>query len=398
MIRPDRRHFIAGSLAGLLACPLRAQTPSMTLPFANGERPLVKLPGKRPMIGLTMRPPQLETPFAIFDEGLLTPNDAFFVRSSQSALPLNLDPAAFRLAVGGHVNAPLELDLATLKRDWPVQDIVAVNQCSGNSRGFFEPRVSGGQWANGAMGNARWTGVPLRALLDRAGLRAGARQVTFNGLDRPATPLIPQFVKALDVDHARDDSVLVAFAMNGEDLPFLNGYPLRLVVPGYYGTYWIKHLSEITVLDREYDGYWMKTAYRIPDNECACVPPGARPERTRPIGRLNVRSFLTSHQPGSPVRAGPVQLRGIAFDGGSGIAQVRVSCDAGATWRQARLSEDLGRFSFRGWRLDTSLAPGRHEVLVRAIANDGATQPFAARWQPSGYMRNVVERVVVEVS
>jgi DMSO/TMAO reductase YedYZ molybdopterin-dependent catalytic subunit len=392
-----RRHFIAAAAATLLPLPLRAQSSTATLPFDNGERPLVTLPGKRPMLALTLRPPQLETPFAVFNEGLITPNDAFFVRSSQAILPTRLDPAAFRLRVGGHVETALELDLATLKRDFPVHEIVAVNQCSGNSRGFSEPRVSGGQWAHGAMGNARWTGVPLRALLDRAGLRAGARQVSFAGLDRPAMASIPRMVKALDIDHARADEVLVAYAMNGEDLPFLNGFPLRLVVPGYYGTYWIKHLSEIAVIEGEFDGYWMKAAYRIPDNACACVEPGTRPEATRPIGAMNVRSFVTSHRSGDSVRSGAVELRGIAFDGGSGIARVLVSGDGGANWREARLGEDLGRFSFREWRLGLPLPPGRQTILVRAQAGGGSTQPFEARWQPSGYMRNVVEQTTLEV-
>jgi len=392
-----RRHFIAAAAATLLPLPLRAQTSTATLPFDNGERPLVTLPGKRPMLALTLRPPQLETPFAVFNEGLITPNDAFFVRSSQAILPTGLDPAAFRLRVGGHVETALELDLATLKRNFPVHEIVAVNQCSGNSRGFSEPRVSGGQWAHGAMGNARWTGVPLRALLDRAGLRAGARQVSFGGLDRPAMASIPRMVKALDIDHARADEVLVAYAMNGEDLPFLNGFPLRLVVPGYYGTYWIKHLSEIAVIEGEFDGYWMKTAYRIPDNACACVEPGTRPEATRPIGAMNVRSFVTSHRSGDSVRSGALELRGIAFDGGSGIARVLVSGDGGANWREARLGEDLGRFSFREWRLGVPLPPGRQTILVRAQAGDGSTQPFEARWQPSGYMRNMVEQTTLEV-
>ena len=392
-----RRQFLAGAAAALLPVPLREQADTAMLPFANGERPLVTLPGKRPMIALTLRPPQLETPFSVFNEGIITPNDAFFVRNSQAIMPTALDLAAFRLSIGGHVAAPVQLDLAALKRDFPVSEIVAVNQCSGNSRGFTEPRVGGGQWAHGAMGNARWTGVPLRALLDHAGVLAGSAQVTFTGLDRPVLPSTPPFIKALDFDHARDGEVMVAYAMNGEDLPFLNGFPLRLVVPGYYGTYWTKHLSEITVLNTEYDGYWMKTAYRIPDNECACVEPGTRPQTTRPIGRMNVRSFVTSHQSGESVRTGLTELRGIAFDGGSGIARVLVSGDGGANWQQARLGEDLGGYSFREWRHGLSLPRGTSEILVRAEAGDGATQPFEARWQPSGYMRNVVERTALEV-
>lgn len=386
-----------GAGASLLSARALGQA-TFTHPFDNGERPLVQLPQKRPLIGLTARPPQLETPFTVFNEGVLTPNDAFFVRYHLSDVPTAIDPATYRLAIGGHVDAPLSLSLAELKRDFPLQEVVAVNQCSGNGRGFFAPRVGGGQLGNGAMGNARWTGVPLKALLDRAGVRAGARQVTFNGLDNPPVDTIPDFVKALDIDHARDGEVLVAFAMNGADLPFLNGYPLRLVVPGYYGTYWIKHLSEINVVDAQYDGYWMKTAYRIPDNDCACVEPGGKPEKTRPISKLNVRSFVTSHKDRQVVRAGNTPLRGIAFSGGEGIARVELSVDGGATWQQARLGEDLGPYSFREWRLDLPLAKGSHAVKVRAFSAAGETQPLEALWQPAGYMRNVVETITLEVA
>jgi DMSO/TMAO reductase YedYZ molybdopterin-dependent catalytic subunit len=394
-----RRSFLAGVAASVLSGRAFGQEARYDLPFPNGERPLVRLPGKRPLIGLTSRPPQLETPFEMFNEGVLTPNDVFFVRYHLSDLPTQVDPTTFRLAIGGHVETPLSLSLSDLRRDFPVQEIVAVNQCSGNGRGFLEPRVGGGQLGNGAMGNARWTGIPLKALLDRAGVRSGARAVSFNGLDNPPVGTIPDFVKALHVDHARDGEVLVAFAMNGEDLPFLNGYPLRLVVPGYYGTYWVKHLGEITVLDAEFDGYWMKTAYRIPDNDCACVPAGGKPETTRPIGRLNVRSFVTSHRHGQVLSAAaPLELRGIAFSGGAGINRVLVSANGGAAWQEARLGEDLGRYSFREWRLALSLGKGRHAIKVRAFAPDGETQPLTPLWQPAGYMRNVVETVTLEVA
>jgi DMSO/TMAO reductase YedYZ molybdopterin-dependent catalytic subunit len=376
-----------------------ARSQSITLPFDNGERPLVRYPQKRPLLRLTARPPQLETPFAIFDEGAITPNDAFFVRYHLSDLPLEIDPARFRLKIGGHVGHPLSLSLDQIRRTFPVQEIVAVNQCSGNSRGFVAPRVGGGQLGNGAMGNARWRGVSLKSLLDRAGVRAGARQVVFNGLDNPPATSIPDFVKSLDIDHAGDGEVMVAWAMNGEALPFLNGFPLRLVVPGHYGTYWIKHLSTIDVIDADYDGYWMKTAYRIPDNDCACVAPGTKPERTRPIGRLNVRSFVTSHADGATVAAKtPIDLRGIAFDGGSGIAQVLVSTDNGATWRETTLGEDLGRHSFRRWQLPLSLDHGDHALRIRAVSRNGESQPLEPLWQPSGYMRNVAETVRLRAS
>ena len=369
---------------------------TITLPFANGERPLVKYAGKRPLIGLTSRPPQLETPFSAFNEGVITPSDAFFVRYHLAGIPLNIDPATYRIEVGGLVETPLSLSLGDLKELADPVELVAVNQCSGNSRGFFEPRVGGGQLANGAMGNARWRGVPLKAVLDKAGVRAGAVQVKFGGVDGPIIPDTPDFAKALNIDHARDGEVMIAYSMNGEDLPLLNGFPVRLVVPGWYGTYWVKHLNEITVLDAPLDNFWMKTAYRIPDNETASTKPGKAPEKTVPINRFNVRSFITNLSDGAQVVAGaPTALRGIAFDGGTGIEDVSVSADGGQTWQPAKLGEDLGKYSFREWTGSITLDRGEHTLLVRAINNDGKTQPLKPLWNPSGYMRNVIEATKV---
>ena len=203
------------------------------------------------------------------------------------------------------------------------------------------------------MGNARWRGVPLKVVLDKAGVQAGARQVTFNGLDGPITDKTPDFVKALDIDHARDGEVMLAYAMNGQDLPVLNGFPLRLIVPGYYGTYWVKHLNEITVIDTVFDGFWMKTAYRIPDNACACVAPGTAPKATIPINRFDVRSFITNVKEGARVKAGnETLLKGIAFDGGYGITEASWSRrTAGRPGRKRKLGQDLGKYSFREWQM-----------------------------------------------
>jgi sulfite dehydrogenase len=367
---------------------------TVTLPFGNGERPLVKYPQKRPMIGLTSRPPQLETPFAIFNDGVITPNNAFFVRYHLADVPLNIDPDAFSLEIKGKVDHPLKLSLKEIRK-LPAVELVAVNQCSGNSRGFSNPRVAGGQLANGAMGNARWRGVPLKALLDKAGVQDGARQVTFNGMDGPVSDKTPDFVKALDIDHARDGEVMLAYGMNGDELPVLNGFPLRLVVPGYYGTYWVKHLNEITVIDSVFDGFWMKTAYRIPDTACGCVEPGTAPKATIPINRCNVRSFITSVTDGAKLKAGASTLKGIAFDGGKGIKAVAVSTDGGKTWLPAKLGKDRGKYSFREWKLPIKLAVGNTEFKVRATNNAGESQPMEALWNPAGYLRNVVETVRV---
>lgn len=403
----DRRQLITG--AGGLAAALAAgklfgrrawaqpAAPS-SLPFSNGERPLVQYPQKRPMIRLTERPPQLEAPFSVFDEGPITPNDAFFVRYHLASIPLEIDPDAFRLEIDGKVNKPLSLSLHELKA-MPATEIVAVNQCSGNSRGFFNPRVAGGQLGNGAMGNARWKGVPLKTILDKAGVRRDARQVTFNGMDGPVTDKTPDFIKALDIDHARDSDVMLAYSMNGTDLPVLNGFPLRLVVPGYYGTYWVKHLNEITVIDNVFDGFWMKTAYRIPDNECNCVEPGTAPKATIPINRFKVRSFITNVADGAKLKAGAqTTLKGIAFDGGKGIKAVAVSTDGGKTWLQAKLGTDLGKYSFREWQMPVRLAAGEHELKVRATSNGGEVQPMEPLWNGAGYLRNVVETVRIKAA
>ena len=397
MAHVTRRAALGGVLAGAVAGSAQAAD-SITLPFGNGVRPMQTYPQKRPLIRLTSRPPQLETPFALFDGQPITANDAFFVRYHLAGIPFEeLDATHWKLSVKGAVKTPLTLSLSDIKK-FEHHEIVAVNQCSGNSRGFFEPRVPGGQAGNGLMGCARWRGVRLRDVLDRAGLGTDAVQVRFDGADGPVSPATPDFAKALDVAVATNPDVLLAWSMNGSDLPVLNGYPLRLVVPGYFGTYWLKHLNEITVLTTKLENFWMATAYRIPDNPTASVPPGTAPTATRPIGKFNVRSFITNLADGAHVHAGETALRGIAFDGGSGIASVEVSADDGATWQKATLGTDLGPYAFRPWSATLRLSPGKTVLKVRATAVSGETQPATPLWNPGGYMRNVIESVRLEVS
>src|SRR6202049_1772333 len=239
----SRRRFLAGvsgvGLTGLFgASAWNAMAATLVeLPFANGRRELVtNFPQKGAMLLQRTRPPLLETPFEVFDHGVFTPNDRFYVRWHVANIPTEVDPATFRLNIRGHVGQPIQLTLDELVRDFKPFEIAAVNQCSGNSRGFFNPRVAGGEWANGAMGNALWRGVRLKDVLDRAGVEAGALQVRFNGLDTGVVPQTPDFMKSLDIDHARDGEVMIAYAMNGALLPLLNGFPLRLGVPGWSAT------------------------------------------------------------------------------------------------------------------------------------------------------------------
>jgi len=396
----NRSRFLAatGGALSWVSLPRRARAQDeVTLPFANGERRLVAFPQKRPLMLMTPRPPQLETPFAIFDDGVFTPSDAFFVRWHLAGIPESLDASAFRIAVTGAVARELSLSLDDLAA-MPTVEVAAVNECSGNSRGFFHPRVPGGQWGNGAMGNARWTGVRLRDILARAGLRASTKQVQFSGLDEPVLAATPPFKKSLDIDAARGDNVVVAYLMNGEPMPLLNGFPVRLVVAGWYATYWVKMLSQISVLDHVDDNFWMKTAYRIPATPNASVAPGSVGFPTVPINKLDVRSFVTSLSDGARLNAGAVKLRGIAFDGGSGIRRVELSFDGGASWRLASLEEDYGNYSFRRWNLHWNATPGSYNVAVRATANDGSMQVATPIWNPSGYMRNNIETYTVTVA
>jgi DMSO/TMAO reductase YedYZ molybdopterin-dependent catalytic subunit len=274
--------------------------------------------------------------------------------------------------------------------------LTAVNQCSGNSRGFFSPRVPGGQWANGAMGNSVWTGVRLRDVLDRAGVKAGAVAVRFHGLDSGVIPTTPTFMKSLQVDHARDGEVMIAYAMNGDPLPVLNGFPTRLIVPGWYSTYWVKMLNDIEVLGQPDDNYWMAKAYLVPDNPTGNAEPGQSGVRLVPISRMLPRSFITNLVDGQHVRAqAPLTVRGIAFGGETSLRSVEVSPDGGSTWSSARLGPDHGKYSFRQWEMRLTPKPGTMPLKVRATNADGLAQPAVANWNPGGYMRNVIESMTV---
>jgi DMSO/TMAO reductase YedYZ molybdopterin-dependent catalytic subunit len=396
----DRRRWLRwAALAGAAAfvpsaCNRRPEPVSEATP---PDAPM-RFPGKVPMRVINDRPPCLETPWEYYRQDL-TPNEAFYVRWHLQAIPTSVDVRTWRLKVGGHVERPLELSLDELRRMEPVS-VVAVNQCSGNSRGLFKPPIPGAQWYNGGMGNARWTGVRLRDLLGRAGLKAGAVEVAFAGMDRGGPPTVPDFVKSLRMDEARRPEVLLAYEMNGEPLPLLNGFPLRLIVPGWYATYWVKALESITVLTKPFDGFWMAKAYRIPTTPNAVEKPDALAKETVPINRMNVRSFFTSAAPNSQLKRGQsCELDGIAFDGGNGIRRVEVSTDAGKSWQAAALGKDLGPYSFRRWRTSWQPeTPGEYRLLVRATSNSGETQPLKEGWNRAGYMRNVIEGIDVTVA
>jgi hypothetical protein len=280
-----------------------------------------------------------------------------------------------------------------------------VNQCSGNSRSRLQPRVAGGQWGHGAMGNALWTGIRLRDLLDLAGVKSGSVQVQFQGLETgpgPAGLGSNLFLKSLEITNPVVDECVVAYQMNGDPLPMLNGFPLRLVVPGYFATYWTKCLSWIRVLSAPDDNFWMKTGYRVPDTPRGNTTPEevkAGKVKTIPIERMPVRSFLISPDGSSKIPAGmPVTLRGIAFSGFGAVSHVEISDDDGKTWAAAKLGEDYGAYSFRTWEAQwTAKTPGRYSLAVRASDEKGNTQLDEPVWNPGGYLWNRIERQEIVV-
>lgn len=402
----SRREFLlsAGALGALASsgpgAALAALPEYVSLGFENGTRRLVHdFPQKRAVLLLRTRPPLLETPFETFDRGVFTPNESFYVRWHLANIPTTIDPTAFRLRVRGHVRHPISLSLKDLVHRFVSVEIAAVNQCSGNSRGYFMPRVAGGEWGNGAMGNAIWRGVRLRDVLASAGVLPGALQVRFRGLDTGVLPQTPLFMKSLALDHASDGEVLIAYAMNGEPLPLLNGFPIRLVVPGWYATYWIKMLSDIEVLDHADDNFWMSKAYLIPNTPGANMAPGQHGVAMVPISRMVPRSFITSPKAGATVqRNGVLPVRGIAFGGDTGVARVLLSTDGGASWQESKLGTDHGKYSFRAWEMSARFSRGGPQTLLsRAVNSSGLAQPLHANWNPGGFMRNVVESITVQV-
>jgi DMSO/TMAO reductase YedYZ molybdopterin-dependent catalytic subunit len=404
IIMSTRRHFLLmTAMLGGAGATLPAWADSsvnLDLPGGPDRRDVTTaFPEKGSMILQRSRPPLLETPFEVFDRGVFTPNDQFFVRWHWAVIPQQIDVAIFNLGVHGHVDNALSLSMADILA-MPRVELAAINQCSGNSRGLFQPRVAGGQWEHGAMGNARWTGVRLRDVLDRAGVKAGAVAVRFNGLDQPVVDGAPDFMKSLDIDRARDGEVMLAFQMNGQQLPLLNGFPLRLIVPGWYSTYWVKMLNDIEVLDAPDQNYWMATAYRIPDTPFANVKPGETGFKTVPINRMLPRSFVTNLTDGMTIKSdSAVPVRGIAFGGDCGVSQVELSVDEGRSWRRAELGRDEGKYSFRRWSTQIA-APGvgKLTLMARCTNSNGEVQPAEPNWNAAGFMRNVIERVELKTA
>ena len=395
---------LAGSTIGLRH-PFAVRAGELALPVAlpegtRSEAVLDALPEKRPLIKLSYRPPNYETPIEEF-RGPITANDAFFVRYHLSEIP-EVDGKTWRLIISGDGAArELELTLDDLKK-LPAAEVIAVNQCSGNRRGLFQPHVPGVEWGYGAMGCARWKGACLKDLLEKVGLKKEAIEIVVDGADGPALDKTPDFVKSIPVWKAMEDTTLIAYEMNGAPLPHFNGFPARLVIPGWTGTYWMKHLVSVRVVTKPFDGFWMKSAYRIPVGKFPVVARfiSQETEVSTPITEMVVNSLITSPADGAVVKSDDeVTIAGVAWDGGYGVSKVEVSVDGGEIWTAASLGEDLGRFALRPWSY--RLAPkhrGPHTVMARATNRIGQTQAATLIANPAGYHHNVIQTLKFDVA
>jgi DMSO/TMAO reductase YedYZ molybdopterin-dependent catalytic subunit len=401
----SRREILAAAgafgVSRALAAPLGS---TEALGFAEipdgalAEQLLYAIPGKLPLIKKTYRPPNFETPVEYFRTAF-TPNDAFFVRYHLAGIPAPIKASAWSLSVSGEsVERELKLSFADLKK-FDAVEIAAVCQCSGNRRGLFEPHVTGVEWGVGAMGNARWKGARLKDVLAKAGVKGDALEVVFDGADRAPLDKTPDFVKSLPVEVALDENTLVAYEMNGKPLPHWNGFPVRLVVPGWTGTYWMKHLSAVRVVSQPDKNFWMSAAYRIPRGMFAT--PTFKSQLyspNEPITTMVVNSLITSLKNGEQVsRHKPIDVKGVAWDRGNGIDKVEVSTD-GQSWRPATLGRDHGRFSFRefSYRIAAPGEAGSFVVMARATSRSGETQVERLIHNPAGYHHNVIQRLYVE--
>ena len=406
----DRRRILTGmgsalALAGPGLVPrwaLAQQRPPLVSGLPTGVYDtaiLDALPGKKPLIKLSYRPPNYETPVSYFKTAI-TPNDAFFVRYHLAVIPEEIDANSWRLKVGGEAAAtPFELSLAQLQTGFEQVEITAVCQCSGNRRGLSQPHVPGVEWGPGAMGNAVWRGVRLKDVLAKAGLRKEALELILDGADGPVIDKTPDFVKSIPLWKALDENTIIAHQMNGQKLPHFNGFPARLIVPGWTATYWMKHLVTIEAVTKPFAGFWMKTAYRIPTGKFPMVQrfESQVTAANEPITEMVVNSLIASPAEGEQVRVGqPVEIAGIAWDGGYGIRRVEVSSDSGSVWQAATLGPDLGRFAFRAWTYRfTPKTTGKHIIMARASNAIGQTQAESLIFNPAGYHNNVVRPLTV---
>jgi DMSO/TMAO reductase YedYZ molybdopterin-dependent catalytic subunit len=384
----SRRDFlkqVSGSIAA-------AGTIPSLLTWATNDS-AVQIPGEEDLIVRSVRFLDLETPPEFFTSWI-TPVPHFFVRNHMHE-PSSLDADSWRLTISGEVEKPLTVslaDLAKLER----HRVTNTLECAGNGRAFQEPHVPGIQWQKGAVGTARFSGPQLRALLQRAGVKPTGKHVMFHGLDE-VPGKVPPFIRSIPIDKAIDGDTLIATHMNDAPLTKHHGFPARSLVPGWIGAASCKWLSEIKVLDQEFDGNFMKPAYRFPNHP---VKPGdpVNPDDTHAVTALSVKSVIATPTGGSTLKSRSVHIQGVAWAGEADIVRVEVSTDSGANWKPAQLGRDQSKYAWRLWTYVWKASKaGDYTIMARATDSQGRTQPETAVWNPSGYLYNAVDQVKIHV-
>ena len=394
----QRRDFFKLSLA-TCAVTLSASAKTTTKPIDTREVANISFPEKRPLITYSDRPPLLETPRDAFVNAI-TPNNEFFVRWHMSKIPTITNIDTFFLHVHGEVKNRLYLTMERLKKEFEPVEVTAVVQCGGNSRSAFHPTTSGIQWGSGAMGCATFKGARLKDILSRAGLKDDAVWLKLNGDDTAVMKKIESFTRELKISEISDDTI-VAYEMNGEDIPYLNGYPFRLIIPGLYADSWVKMLSNIDVTKDYTPLYYMDTAYRVPDNECECETEEDRVLQTKPLEKMNVKSYIGYPTSSTQVHAGMnLTVTGVAFDSGHGIKKVQISLDGGKSWDDASLNDEISKYAFRVFKYKIKpMEKGSYTIMAKAINNRDEAQPFAHEigWNHGGYRYNGIDSVTITV-
>jgi DMSO/TMAO reductase YedYZ molybdopterin-dependent catalytic subunit len=331
-----------------------------------------------------------ETSLQALIGGVVMPNAHFYVRN-HFQIPA-LDPVDWRLRIGGMVERPLTLSMRDL-HNLPSQSVMVTLECAGNGRSGLVPKVQGEQWQLGAVSTAEWTGVPLTEVLDRVGVRSEGHEVVFKGADSgkvEGRTDATHFERSLSVDQLNGSEALLAYAMNGEPLPIQHGFPLRLIVPGWYGVASVKWLTDIQVVGEPFVGFFQAERYFYELNE------GGRLHR-EPVTLQRVRSLITEPEPDEVLRCGDVAVRGVAWSGAAPIERVEVSF-GGEPWHEARLVGDRTRHSWQWWeRIVRVDHPGPTTIRCRATDLAGRTQPELSEWNRLGYGANAIHEVAVRI-
>jgi len=342
------------------------------------------------LITLSPSPKDLETPVEDFiDE--ITPVEHFFVRCHTMIPQVKLPD--WKLEIAGLVEHPLSLTLADLKK-LPRAELVSVLECAGNGRTFYKPTVAGAQWRFGSVGNARWTGARLKDVLEKSGVKPAATQLLLDGADVPLVKM-PKFQRTLEIAKAMHPDTLLAWEMNGKPLTADHGFPLRVIAPGWASDSWVKWLTRIELLDHDFDGFWMKTAYRHPAQH---VAPGTAvdPKDMIPVTNLNVKSIIA--HPGEWAAPGVITVQGVAWSNTSPVSKVEISADAGKTWSAANFTGKPTKYGFRKFAWAWKAGEGQYTMMSRATNEAGQSQPLEPEWNPNGYLYNATQPMPVTIS